>query len=676
MVSSSPTYATLLEALTAQDLVPESELASTAAQAGGDPQALASLLVARGLLTEFQVTAVMEGRATSLRVGNYDLLDRIGAGGMGTVYKARHRRMKRIVALKVLSPEVLRNPLSIKRFQREVETIACLGHPNIVMAYDADEAELGHFLVMEFVNGRDTAAWVERDGPFSVAKAVDIVQQSARGLAYAHEQEIVHRDIKPHNLLLDAQGVVKLTDLGLARLSHEADSSLSPASAAVTSAGGVLGTVDYMPPEQAIDSTTIDQRADIYSLGCTLYFLLTGRPPYVGSTLVAILLKHRDAPIPRLIDSRPDVPARLNDLFRRMLGKTPAERIQTMAEVVTELEVIERELAERGPTQAHPPAMNQSIAPEADRAVGSSSTVALHRRLSMTVALPSLMEARSVLIVEPSRVQASIMATYLEALSLQVCGVAKNGHDALEQIRKQSPRAVLCGLHLSDMTGLELAAKIRSELTAQAPGFVLVTSEAGEVADDALVQFRRVLPLAKPFTQQQLGSALECVMAATSIDNAAYPQLQAWQHDQASSHPSPAAECGSPPGYSPRPSREQARVLIVDDSRAARRHIQASLERQGFHNFIEVADGAQAIAMSAREFCDLIITDYNMPLMDGRALVSYLKQNPPTRHIPIIMVTTESDPQRLDPVRRMGVTAIVQKEFPDNVVGPILANLF
>ena len=143
------------------------------------------------------------------------------------------------------------------------------------MAYDADEAEVGHFLVMEFVNGRDLAACVEREGPFSLPRAVDCILQAARGLAYAHSQGIIHRDIKPHNLLLDESGVVKVTDLGLARLNHGAE---GPAAGAdVTMAGGVIGTADYMPPEQAVDSTTIDHRADIYSLGCTLHYLLTGR---------------------------------------------------------------------------------------------------------------------------------------------------------------------------------------------------------------------------------------------------------------------------------------------------------------------------------------------------------------------------------------------------------------
>ncbi|HND55316.1 MAG TPA: serine/threonine-protein kinase, partial [Pirellulaceae bacterium] len=463
--------------------------------------------------------------------------------------------MKRVVALKVLSSEISRDPLFVKRFQREVETIACLGHPNIVMAYDADEAEAGHFLVMEFVNGRDLAACVERDGPFTVSRAVSCIEQAARGLAYAHQQEIVHRDIKPHNLLVDGNGVVKVTDLGLARLSHEAEAA--PAAAAVTTAGGVLGTVDYMPPEQAIDSTAIDHRADIYSLGCTLHYLLTGRPPYTGATIMAILLKHRDAPIPRLADLRPDVPPRLEALFQRMLAKEPTLRVQTMSEVADELSAIARELA--GEEKAIEWGPGETGAPPGS---GSSSTIALKQNPAMTIVYQPPAETQSVLVVEPSRVQASIMRKFLESLSLTEAGVASTGRDALELIRTKKPRAVLCALHLPDMSGLQLAELIRSEVPVQAPGFVLVTSEAGEVAAEALVKLRRVLPLSKPFTPNQLKAAIESVMVA-SVDTMSFSIVD---------EPAPKR----------RIERRQARVLIVDDSSSARKYIRASLEKMGF----------------------------------------------------------------------------------------------
>jgi eukaryotic-like serine/threonine-protein kinase len=274
---ATSSFIDLVDSVVSSGLVPEDEWALVQSAAKGDPNELVKLLTAKGLLTPFQIAALSDGRGASLRVGNYDILDRLGAGGMGTVFKARHRRMKRIVALKVLAANLSENPVFVKRFQREVETIASLGHPNVVMAYDADEADVGHFLVMEFVNGRDLAACVEKFGPLPMREAVNYTLQSARGLAYAHSQGIIHRDIKPHNLLVNDRGVVKVTDLGLARLNHGAE---GPAAGTdVTMAGGIIGTADYMPPEQAVDSTTIDHRADIYSLACTLHYLLTGKPP-------------------------------------------------------------------------------------------------------------------------------------------------------------------------------------------------------------------------------------------------------------------------------------------------------------------------------------------------------------------------------------------------------------
>src|SRR5262249_37309421 len=184
---------------------------------------------------------------------------------------------------------------------------------NIVMAHDADEAEVGPFLVMEFVNGRDLATEVQQRGPLPVPEAVGCAVQAARALDYAHRQGIIHRDVKPANLLRDAGGVVKGADLGLAR-SHEPSGRPAEDPGALTQAGTIMGTVDFMPPEQALGLTTIDHRADIYSLGCTLHYLLIGRPPYEGPTLMATLLKHREAKIPSVCAARPEVPATLDQV--------------------------------------------------------------------------------------------------------------------------------------------------------------------------------------------------------------------------------------------------------------------------------------------------------------------------------------------------------------------------
>src|SRR5262249_44978451 len=196
---------------------------------------------------------------------------RRGRAGRPPVSKPRHKRMRRIVAIKVLSREVAQDERFIKRFQREVEAVARLSHPNIVMAHDADEADVGHFLVMEFVNGRDLATEVEERGPLPVHEALDCLLQAARALDYAHGQGVIHRDIKPPNLMRDAHGVVKVADLGLARFRDPPGRTVA-ARSALTQAGSIMGTVDYMSPEQAIGSTDIDHRTDVYSLGGTLHY--------------------------------------------------------------------------------------------------------------------------------------------------------------------------------------------------------------------------------------------------------------------------------------------------------------------------------------------------------------------------------------------------------------------
>lgn len=301
-------------------------------------QEFARELVRQKKITGYQASAVYQGKGSSLQLGGYTILDKLGQGGMGMVFKAEHRTMKRIVALKVLPPAATKSPDNVKRFHREVQAAARMTHPNIVAAFDAGEANKVHFLVMEFVDGSDLSQIVKKQGPLPVDKAVQCIVQAARGLEAAHEAGIVHRDIKPANLLLDHSGVVKILDMGLARLDEGFSGNAGAAGAGMTQTGAIMGTVDYMSPEQALNTKNADARADIYSLGCSLYYLLTGRPPYQGETLMEKLLAHREQPIPSLKPLCANAPPALEAVYVRMVAKQPHERYQSPSEVIRDLQ--------------------------------------------------------------------------------------------------------------------------------------------------------------------------------------------------------------------------------------------------------------------------------------------------------------------------------------------------
>ena len=224
----------------------------------------------------------------------YEIVGLIGKGGMGDVYKARHRKMERTVALKVINRELVRKAEAVDRFHREVKAAAQLSHPNIVTAYDADQAGDFHFMVMEYVDGVDLSRTVKERGALPVAEACDYIRQAAIGLQHAHERGMVHRDIKPHNLMVTPDGTVKILDFGLASLAPEAvlDADTVEARGDLTAAGAIMGTPDFISPEQADGRTQADIRSDIYSLGATLYFLLSGQPPFAEGSVMHKLKSH------------------------------------------------------------------------------------------------------------------------------------------------------------------------------------------------------------------------------------------------------------------------------------------------------------------------------------------------------------------------------------------------
>ncbi|MFP6604370.1 MAG: serine/threonine-protein kinase [Pirellulaceae bacterium] len=320
-----------------------------------DSQKLAGELYRAGKLTKYQAVRVYQNKHQGLLLGNYLILDQLGRGGMGEVFKARHRRMKRLVAVKVLSPSVTQSDQSRRRFQREVEAAAKLVHPNIVTAFDADMHKGIHFLVMEYVDGKDLGVWLKQNGPFTVSQSMDCIIQAARGLQFAHGAGVIHRDIKPQNMLLDGKGCIKILDMGLVSLedAEDADSSED-----LTQHNQIMGSVDYMSPEQAEDVSSVDSRTDIYGLGCTLFRLLTGKPPYPADKLIEKLVAHRQRPIPSLLEVCPDVSPELDKVFQRMIAKDREHRQASMAEVIQDLERcqgLERPEAHRGQSAAVAP---------------------------------------------------------------------------------------------------------------------------------------------------------------------------------------------------------------------------------------------------------------------------------------------------------------------------------
>jgi serine/threonine-protein kinase len=323
----TPAAGPVLDALGQPELLRPEQLAEVRRSlqaAFPEPAHLIQELVQRGWLTSYQAEEILAGRGAGLSLGRYLLLERLGQGGMGEVFKARHTRLDRTVALKVIRKERLQDPGAVERFQREARAAARLSHPNVVPVHDADQAGETHFLVMEYVEGMSLARLVKHSGPLAVARACEYIRQAALGLQHLCDCGLVHRDVKPGNLLLTARDqTIKVLDLGLALLHGPVESDPSEP---LTDSGVPMGTPAYMAPEQRLDAHRVDTRVDVYGLGCTLYYLLTGQPPGPPGAATATLEA-----------VRPDVPQELVAVVRKMLASRPEDRYQTPAEVAAAL---------------------------------------------------------------------------------------------------------------------------------------------------------------------------------------------------------------------------------------------------------------------------------------------------------------------------------------------------
>ena len=327
---------TFLSQLSDSGILPEEKLKVVVSKKNSfaDGEALARDMIKSNLLTKYQAEQILGGRTKHLVMGKYQILEKIGAGGMGQVYKAYHSGTGRVVAIKVILSKSKIDPEVVRRFEREVKAAAKLVHQNIITVFDADQINGRVFMVMEYIKGHDLAAIIVKKGKLGLPDAINYILQIANGLKYAHDQGVIHRDIKPGNIIIDANGNVKIVDMGLAKI--ETDSNHEDISM-LTGATAIMGTVDFMSPEQGFSSRDVDVRTDIYSLGATFFYLLTGKFMYSGNTAFAKLLAHRESPIPSLCTAMPGLPLELENIFLKMVAKNPVDRYASMTQVISAL---------------------------------------------------------------------------------------------------------------------------------------------------------------------------------------------------------------------------------------------------------------------------------------------------------------------------------------------------
>ncbi len=359
-----------------------------------NPADVLKQLQADNLLTPFQAERILKGRHKGFVLGKYRLLDRIGMGGMGQVYLAEHFSMRKRVALKVLPPNRSDNPFAKERFLREARAAALLEHPNLVRCHDLETDGDVTYLIMDYIEGATLHDLVMRRGPQSVTRTAHFLRMISLGLSAVHERLLVHRDIKPANLLMDRHGVVRLLDLGLVRSELDDD--------ALTRGEGakIVGTADYLAPEQAVQSSKVDGRADLYSLGCTAYFLLTGQPPFTAEKLSQKLIAHQVAEVkpPHLV--RPGISVEFSSLVVKLLAKKPEDRYQTAAELIAALEPYTKAECP-APVLEDFPNRNESVYGPSSLGLSLSSRINLGTQPSGRHALPGLSGANSDIRIAP-----------------------------------------------------------------------------------------------------------------------------------------------------------------------------------------------------------------------------------------------------------------------------------
>jgi len=347
----------LLQAIRRVQILAPEQVDEVALELGGlytEPEALAEYLVQIEWLTPFQCEMLFAGSWDALNIGPYQILGRLGEGGVSEVFQAWDTVRGRSVAVKVLRQDLVSPTDAIQQFDRELQAVTRLNHPNIIKTFDASQIGAMHYFAMEYVEGTDLQKFIQQHGPLPFDQASDYTRQVAQGLQHAHQLGLVHRDIKPANLFLinaplnpllatpsrrGVEPLIKILDWGLARILPTAEEAAAAAASGVKDAdqGQLIGTADYLAPEQAQDASLVDTRSDIYSLGCTFYFLLTGQPPFPGPSLMHKLMQHREMEPPDVRAVRSDVPDEVAAIIQKMLAKSPEERFQIPLLVVAPL---------------------------------------------------------------------------------------------------------------------------------------------------------------------------------------------------------------------------------------------------------------------------------------------------------------------------------------------------
>jgi response regulator RpfG family c-di-GMP phosphodiesterase/serine/threonine protein kinase len=485
----NPSLDDFLQNLTESRLIGEHELLPFLADrpelGEQDAPLLAEALVAHGLLNDYQCRRVLAGQTFGLVLGNYRILDRIGSGGMGVVYKAEHIHMKRTVALKVLAiDEDEAQAVFLERFTSEMQALAVLRHPNIVLAFDAGETEIPggdgkvlRYLVMEFVEGQDLEQYVIEHGPLPISLACDYIRQAANGLRHAHEHGLIHRDIKPSNLLVTdgdsrdfgggpSRSHIKILDFGLARLCRRRH----------TEAHSLLGTVDYMAPEQARDARAVDIRADIYALGGTLHWLLTGQKPFPKDRPIVEELLARQHELPTPVRSlRPEAPEELEAVVQRMMARDPAERISSPLSVIAAL----NEFAEPTNSLDGGTSPSSRLLAGDHGAHGSSELADLQAHSGEPVAGARM---RRVLVVGASPSDRTGWRAALEQAGL-TCAEADRGAAVREVLERFPADLMLIDSRVDGDGGEDLCRRLRAEAPVAHLKLVLLT-DSDDVVDE------------------------------------------------------------------------------------------------------------------------------------------------------------------------------------------------